>query len=110
MGEKVAVTFVARGKQKSEYDWANISVDNQRGGKLRCSISGNTLTIWSINVFPEFEGRGYARQSIEVLKHSFDTIIADRVRFTAIGFWERMGFAEREDGTWIAARRRRKKH
>lgn len=110
MREKVAVTFVAREKQKSEYDWASISVEKQRVGKIRCSIADNTLTICSINVFPELGGRGYARQSIQVLKQSFDTIIADRVRFTAIGFWERMGFVEREDGTWIAARRPRKKH
>ena len=49
-------------------------------------MNGKSLTIYSINIFPEFEGRGYARETIEMFKTTFDTIIADRVRPTAIDF------------------------
>jgi len=31
----------------------------------------------------------------------FYTIIADRVRYTAIGFWQKMGFEDKGDGNYI---------
>ena len=40
-------------------------------------------------------------------KKSFDTVIADRVRFEAIGFWEKMGFVNEKDGNWAY---RKKQH
>ena len=40
----------------------------------------------TIFIFPEFEGRGYAKETIAMFKADFDIIIADRVRYTATGF------------------------
>jgi len=37
----------------------------------------------------------------EMFKSHFDTIIADRVRYTAIGFWERMGFDSSNNGNYV---------
>ena len=102
--EKVVVRFLPRGKQRSQYDWANITTEDKRVGKARCSIDGNTLTIWSINVFSRFERRGYAKQAIDTFKENFTTIIADRVRHQAREFWGKMGFADRNDGTWVYRR------
>ena len=86
--------------QHSEYDWLNVECGENRIGKARGIIDGKTLTICSINIFPEFEGRGYAKQTIGMFKQSFDTIIADRVRHTAIGFWVKMGFVDMNDGNY----------
>ncbi|MBW2096074.1 MAG: hypothetical protein JRI80_14415 [Deltaproteobacteria bacterium] len=70
-------------------------------GRVRCAIDDQTLTICSINIFPEFERHGYARATIEMFKKEFDIIIADRVRYKAIGFWEKMGFIDQGDGSFV---------
>lgn len=85
----------------SEYDWININLDGTRVGKARCKINGKVLIIYSINIFPEFEGNGYGKEFIEISKQSFNEIIADRVRHTAIGFWEKMDFFSVGDGNWV---------
>jgi hypothetical protein len=33
-------------------------------------------------------------------------VVADRVRPTAIGFWEAMGFRDNHDGAWIFLKNR----
>ncbi len=98
-----ALTFklIAHDGQSSDFDWMNIDRGDVRVGKMRGLISGRELIIYSINIFPEFEGHGYAKDTIEMFKAHFDTIIADRVRYTAIGFWERMGFDSSNNGNYV---------
>jgi len=86
--------------KRSDFDWLNIECGSARVGKARGLIKDKTLTICSINIFPEFEGHGYAARTIEMFKESYEVIIADRVRHTAIGFWVKMGFVNREDGSY----------
>ena len=95
------IEFVPRDKQRSEYDWADISNGDQRVGKARCRIESNTLIIFSINIYPEWERQGYGRDFANHCKHHFQVVVADRVRPSAIGFWETMGFRDNHDGTWI---------
>ncbi len=87
--------------QGSKHRWLNIDRKGIRVGKARGSINGNVLTIYSIIIFPEFEGKNYGRKTIEVFKEHYDTIIADRVRPKATGFWEKMGFVNQGDGSYI---------
>jgi len=98
---KLTFKLLDRESQHSDYDWMNIDRGTTRVGKVRGKISGKTLTINSINIFHEFERRGYARRTIEMFKKSFDTIIADRVRYTAVGFWEKMGFYSEKDSNYV---------
>jgi hypothetical protein len=35
-----------------------------------------------------------------MLKARYNVLVADRVRFTARDFWEKMGFKEGPDGNW----------
>lgn len=105
MENELTIEFVPKELQKSEYDWANISFEGTRVGKARCKIEDDTLIIYSINIFPEFEGRGFGKAFVEFAKKKFDRIIADRVRFTAIGFWEKLGFIDNKDGNWIYERK-----
>ncbi len=88
----------------------NIDCEDIRVGKVRGKIDRKTLTINSINVFPEYERQGYARDTINMFKKSFTIIIADRVRFTAIGFWEKMGFCNNKDGNYIWRKNREVKN
>ena len=78
----------------------DIECGRDRIGKVRSIIDGKILTIYSINIFPEYEGHGYAKQTIDMFKQSFDAIIADRVRYTAIGFWVKMDFVDMNDGNY----------
>ena len=87
--------------EHSDFDWLNIERGATRVGKVRGLINGKILTICSINIFPEFERQGYAARTIEMFKESFDVIIADRVRHTAIGFWAKMEFINRKDGSYV---------
>lgn len=87
--------------QSSDYRWLNIDRNGQRVGKVRGRIDDNVLFVYSITIFPEFEGKNYGRKTIEVFKEQFNTIIADRVRPKAVGFWEKMGFVSNGDGSYI---------
>ncbi|RLC07899.1 MAG: hypothetical protein DRH43_11005 [Deltaproteobacteria bacterium] len=99
--DNLTFKLIPRGEQKSGYDWLNIDCEDARVGRVRCTIDDRTLTIYSINIFPEFEKQGYAKATINLFKEHFDTIIADRVRYTAIGFWKKMGFVDQHDGTFV---------
>lgn len=101
MQEKLTFKLLPHSQQNSNYDWMNIDCDGIRVGKVRGLIDGKHPMIYLINIFPEFEGHGYARETIEMFKTKFDTIIADRVRPTAIGFWEKMGFETMNNGNYI---------
>lgn len=68
---------------------------------MRGKINGKLLTIHSIVIFPEYEGRGFGKRTLDMFKLHFDVIIADRVRPKAVGFWERMNFCKRDDGCYI---------
>ena len=103
MAEKLTFKLTTHDKH-SDFDWLNIDCGTVRVGKARGLINGKTLTICSINIFPEFEGHGYAARTIEMFKESFDVIIADRVRHTAIGFWVKMEFIDRENGSYVYRR------
>lgn len=59
---------------------------------------GERLSTIDMNGFIEI---GCGRKTIEMFKKSFNTIMADRVRHTAFGFWEKMGFVRREEGDYV---------
>jgi len=101
MPEQLTFKLISHNENHSNYDWMNIEHGSQRVGKVRGLIDGKTLTINSINIFPEFEGQGFARKTLNMFKKSFDTIVADRVRYTAIGFWEKMQFNSDDNGNYI---------
>ena len=106
MTEKLNFSLITGDKQGSGYDWLNIDRGAVRIGKARGLIKGKTLIICSINIFPEFEGNGYGRKTIEIFKKSFDTIIADRVRYTAVEFWKKMGFVDKGNGNYVYRKKR----
>ncbi len=101
MGKELTFKLMPREQQHSKFDWMNIDCGETRVGKVRGVIDGEKLTICSINIFPEFERQGYAKAAIDLFKKHFDTIIADRVRYAAIGFWGKMGFVDQGDGTFV---------
>lgn len=101
MIDNVKIEFIPKGQQMSEYDWANIIVGNERVGKARCRVGDDQLIIYSINIFPEFQGLGYGTFFIDAAKLKYNKIIADRVRQTAIGFWEKIGFIPDNEGNWF---------
>ena len=96
----LTIEFPPKKQQHSQYDWADISSGSARVGKARCKTRGSTITIYSINIYPEWEGLGYGRQFVDYCKSHFQVIIADRVRHKAIGFWKAMGFSDDKDGNW----------
>jgi len=102
----IIIDFLSQEKQHSEYDWVDIVHDDMHIGKARCkrTLSAETgqatITIYSINIYPEWAGHGYGRQFIEYCKKNYAIIIADRVRFTAMGFWKTLGFRDDLDGNW----------
>ena len=98
MAHTLKLVAAANNVTHSDYDWMNVYLGDQFVGKIRGKVRGKTITIYTITIFPEFQTHGYGRLVIERMQEDFDTIIADRVRFTAIGFWEKMGFTTRTDG------------
>ncbi|NVM22305.1 MAG: GNAT family N-acetyltransferase [Desulfobacterales bacterium] len=91
----------------SNYCWVNIELGNQRVGKVRIRKIYSKVVIKNISIFPEFQGRGFGKEVVDLFKEKAREIVADRVRATARGFWERMGFSDTEDGnyTWRSDRR-----
>lgn len=84
----------------SDYFWMNVELEEGRIGKMRVSVSEDTLVVNSINIYPEFEGNGYARQVMDCFKRQYVRITADRVRSTAVGFWKKMDFSDDKDGNF----------
>jgi len=82
------------------YDRIDIDLPDVRVGNIRCRFMGEKVIVYSIQVFPEFQGNGYGRAAIDLLKSRFSVIVADRVRFTARDFWEKMGLQALPDGNW----------
>ena len=82
------------------FDRIDIDLPDVRVGNVRCRFMGKTVIVYSIQVFPEFQGNGYGTATIDMLKGQFQVIVADRVRFTAREFWEKKGFKELPDGNW----------
>lgn len=108
----ISIKFISQQQQNSQYDWADISFEDNRIGKARCKLgapsassSGKTIIIYSINIYPEWAGHGYGREFVDYCKLHFDVIVADRVRHSAIGFWETMGFVDNHDGNWVYRKR-----
>jgi len=101
VSEQLTFTLLPHQQQNSAYDWMNIDCGPNRVGKVRGLIEGKRLTIHSINIFPEFERHGYGKKTVEMFQATFNTIIADRVRYTAIGFWKKMGFDPDRNGQYV---------
>lgn len=97
MDNKIDIRFLSQDITKSNYDWANLYNGNEMVGKSRCKKKNNEIIIYSIMIFPEYQGNDYGKIFINQLKFEYDKIIADRVRNKAIGFWKKMGFIK--DGT-----------
>ncbi len=89
------------------YYWLNIELGKSRVGKARIKKYRDKIIIKSINIFPEYENRGIARQVVESFKGLAKEIIADRVRRPARGFWEHMEFSDCKDGNyrWVSCRK-----
>jgi GNAT superfamily N-acetyltransferase len=92
LGQGLDLIQQPRSPDRGDYDWFDLELDGTQVGKARCRIEPGQFTVFSIMVYPEFEGHGFARIVIEHLKHGHALIIADRVRFTARGFWLKVGF------------------
>ena len=91
----------------SRYCWVNIELGGTRVGKARIKRVYSRVIIKNIAIFPEFQRRGFARKIIDLFKDTAREIIADRVRSSARGFWERMDFSDTGDGNyrWLSNRR-----
>ncbi|MCD6347072.1 MAG: hypothetical protein J7L96_06610 [Bacteroidales bacterium] len=101
MSEQLTFNLIAHNEANSNYDWLNIEYCGKRIGKVRGVIDWKKLIINSIMIFPEFEGRGFARKTIRMFMKLFDTIIADRVRNKAVGFWQKMQFESDKNGNYV---------
>ena len=103
----ISIEFRSKELQHSQYDWADISSGNDRIGKARCKQNApdgrgkSSIIIYSINIYPEWEDHGYGREFVDYCKRHFEIVIADRVRPSAIGFWQSMGFRDNKDGSWM---------
>lgn len=88
----LTLTQLPRRADIGEYDWFDIEQAGTQVGKSRCRIEPDRITVFSIMIYPEFEGKGFARAVIDHFKAERNVLIADRVRCTAHDFWIKMGF------------------
>jgi GNAT superfamily N-acetyltransferase len=92
VGPGLELIQLPRQPELGDYDWFDIERDGNQVGKARCRIEPGRFTVFSIMVYPEYAGNGYARLVVSHLQRAYPVIIADRVRFTARAFWVKMGF------------------
>lgn len=85
----------------SQYTWLNLERGGERVGKARLQIAGERVIIHSLVVYPEFQERGYARQTVRAFQATYRDLVADAVRPEARGFWERLGFVSDGQGNYI---------
>lgn len=82
------------------YDRIDIDLPDARIGNIRCRLRGDKAVVYSIQIYPEYQRNGYGAAAIDMLKERYKVLVADRVRFSAREFWEKMGFTENADGNW----------
>ncbi len=92
IGQDLELIQRPRSADLGDYDWFDIELGGTPVGKSRCRIEAGQFTVFSIMVYPEYEGHGYARVVIDHFKREYPVIIADRVRYTARGFWLKVSF------------------
>jgi GNAT superfamily N-acetyltransferase len=92
IGQDLELIQQPRSADLGDYDWFDIESAGTQVGKSRCRIEAGQFTVFSIMIYPEFEGHGTARAVIDHFKQEYPLIIADRVRFTARAFWIKVGF------------------
>ncbi len=92
LGPDLELIQLPRTEALGDYDWFDLEQAGTQVGKTRCRIEPGQFTVFSIMVYPEFEGQGLARVVIDHFKGEHALIVADRVRFTARGFWLKVGF------------------
>ena len=92
LGPDLELIQLPRRPDLGDYDWFDLEQAGTQVGKTRCRIEPGQFTVFSIMVYPEFEGQGLARVVIDHFKGEHALIVADRVRFTARGFWLKVGF------------------
>lgn len=99
MPAKLELTITPR-DALAGYDRIDIDLPAARVGNVRCKFMGEKVVVYSIQIYPEFQRNGYARATIDMLKQRYAVIVADRVRYTARDFWQKMRFKELPDGNW----------
>ena len=92
LGRGLVLIQRPRREDLGAYDWFDLELAGTPVGKARCRIEAGQFTVFSIMVYPEYEGNGLARAVVAHLQGRYDLIIADRVRYTARDFWTKMGF------------------
>ena len=92
IGQNLDLIQRPRSAELGDYDWFDIEHSGTQVGKSRCRIEESQFTVFSIMIYPEYEGHGYARAIIDHFKQEHIMIIADRVRYTARSFWVKVGF------------------
>ena len=93
IGPGLELIQLPRRPDLGDYDWFDLERGGTQVGKARCRIEPELFTVFSIMVYPEYEGNGYARLVIGHFQREFPLIVADRVRFTARAFWSKVGFS-----------------
>jgi ribosomal protein S18 acetylase RimI-like enzyme len=92
LGRSLELIQRPRRPELGDYDWFDLELAGTQVGKARCRIEPDRFTVFSIMIYPEFEGNGLARTVIDHFQQEHALIIADRVRFLARAFWIKVGF------------------
>jgi GNAT superfamily N-acetyltransferase len=93
LGPGLDLIQLPRRPERGDFDWFDLERAGVQVGKARCRIEPGQFTVFSIMVYPEYEGNGYARLVIGHFQRAYPLIIADRVRFHARAFWVKVGFS-----------------
>ena len=101
IGRELQLIQLPRRPELGEYDWFDIERAGTQVGKARCRIEPGRFTVFSIMIYPEYEGNGYARAVIGHFQGEHPLIIADRVRFHARPFWIKVGFAAETEDRYV---------
>jgi len=100
MADKLVIKTEKLKDGNPNYSYLNIEFGDSRVGKVRIKKIYRKIIINNINIFPEYERRGFATQALTFFKENAREIIADRVRGNAIGFWKKMNFTDMGDGNY----------
>lgn len=101
IGPELALTQLPRSADLGDYDWFDLEWADTPVGKARCRVETGKLTVFSINVYPEFSGKGFGRAVIEHFKTAYPVLVADRVRYTAREFWIKVGFLPEGEDDYV---------
>lgn len=92
------LTIVYKEEKDSEKEWVEIEQQGETIARVNILRKKSIVIIKFLTVHPKYERQGVASYIVNLFKRNHKEIVAQGVKYKAIGFWSKLGFSKDECG------------